>query len=54
MGVSLVFSFTTIWFVLATYYKRISAIFYDQRKSVFFALLLFDVVIDYVVFNTSV
>ena len=50
----LVFSLLpTIWFVLATYYKRISAIFYDQRKSVFFALLLFDVVTDYVVFNTS-
>jgi len=44
-----------IWFGLATYYKRVSALFYDQRKQVFLALVLFDVVSDYIVLtNTGV
>lgn len=40
-----------IWFGLSTYYKRISALFYEQRKGVFLAFLLFDIVSDYIVFN---
>ena len=28
-----------IWFGLATYYKRVSALFFDQRKQVFLALV---------------
>ena len=44
-----------IWFGLATYYKRVSALFYDQRKQVFLALVLFDIVSDYIVLtNTGV
>ena len=42
-----------IWFGLATYYKRISALFYEQRNGVFLALVLFEVVSDYIVFNSS-
>ena len=38
-----------IWFGLATYYKRVSALFYEQRKQVFFALVLFEIVSDYIV-----
>ena len=33
-----------IWFGLATYYKRVSALFFDQRKQVFLALVLFYIV----------
>ena len=32
-----------IWFGLATYYKRVSALFYDQRKEIFTALILFEI-----------
>ena len=42
-----------IWFGFATYYKRISALFYEQRNGVFLALVLFEVVSDYIVFNSS-
>lgn len=42
-----------IWFGLATYYKRISALFFDQRKGVFAALVLFEIVADYIVLTTS-
>ena len=42
-----------IWFGLATYYKRVSALFYDQRKQVFLALILFDIVSDYIFFSNS-
>tara|TARA_Y100000766_G_scaffold195299_1_gene167875 strand:- start:1438 stop:1962 length:525 start_codon:yes stop_codon:yes gene_type:complete len=42
-----------IWFGLATYYKRVSALFYDQRKGVFASLVLFDVVSDYIVLTSS-
>ena len=42
-----------IWFGLATYYKRVSALFFDQRKQVFLALVLFDIVSDYIVLSNS-
>ena len=34
-----------IWFGLATYYKRVSALFFDQRKQVFLALVLSDCIV---------
>ena len=42
-----------IWFGLATYYKRVSALFFEQRKEVFFSLLLFEIVSDYLVLSNS-
>ena len=42
-----------IWFGLATHYKRVSALFFDQRKQVFLALVLFDIVSDYIVLSSS-
>ena len=42
-----------IWFGLATYYKRVSALFFDQRKQVFLALVLFEIVSDYIVLSSS-
>ena len=42
-----------IWFGLATYYKRVSALFFDQRKQVFAALIIFDIVSDYIVLSNS-
>ena len=42
-----------IWFGLATYYKRVSAIFFEQRKQVFLALVLFDIISDYIVLSNS-
>ena len=42
-----------IWFGLATYYKRVSALFYDQRKEIFTALILFVFVSDYIVLSNS-
>ena len=42
-----------IWFGLATYYKRVSALFYDQRKEIFAALILFEIVSDYIVLSNS-
>jgi uncharacterized membrane protein YhaH (DUF805 family) len=30
-----------MWFGLATYYKRVSALFYENRLNVFFGLLIF-------------
>ena len=35
-----------IWFGLANYYKRISALFYEQRNNVFFTVIAFDVISD--------
>ena len=42
-----------IWFGLATLYKRVSALFFDQRKKIFLALVLFDVVSRYIVLSNS-
>ena len=42
-----------IWFGLATYYKRVSALFFDQRKQVFLALVLFEIISDYIVLSSS-
>ena len=35
-----------IWFGFANYYKRISALFYEQRNNIFFAVVAFDVISD--------
>tara|TARA_X000000950_G_C13767840_1_gene599655 strand:+ start:327 stop:851 length:525 start_codon:yes stop_codon:yes gene_type:complete len=42
-----------IWFGLTTSYKRISALFYEHRNSVFFSFVLFDIVSRYIAFNSS-
>ena len=42
-----------IWFGLATYYKSVSALFYDKRKEIFAALILFEIVSDYIVLSNS-
>ena len=42
-----------IWFGLATYYKRVSALFFEQRNGVFAALILFEAVSDYIVLSSS-
>ena len=42
-----------IWFGLATLYKRVSALFFDQRKQIFLALVLFDIVSRYIVLSNS-
>ena len=56
IGWIVIFIFTMIppiWFGLATYYKRVSALFYDQRKEIFAALILFEIVSDYIVLSNS-
>ena len=40
-----------IWFGLATYYKRVSALFYENRLNVFFGLLIFEITSDIVIFK---
>jgi hypothetical protein len=44
-----------IWFGLANYYKRISALFYEQRNNIFFAVVAFDVISDILIlkYNTG-
>tara|TARA_Y100000991_G_scaffold49712_1_gene35894 strand:- start:323 stop:718 length:396 start_codon:yes stop_codon:yes gene_type:complete len=44
-----------IWFGLANYYKRISALFYEQRNNVFFAVVAYDVISDILIlkYNTG-
>ena len=42
-----------IWFGLSTYYKSVSALFFEQRKVVFLALVFFEFVSDYIVLSTS-
>ena len=44
-----------IWFGLANYYKRISALFYEHRNNVFFAVVAFDVISDILIlkYNTG-
>ena len=42
----IVFIVPIIWFGLANYYKRISALFYEQRNNIFFAVVAFDVISD--------
>ena len=56
MGWIVIFILTMIppiWFGLATYYKRVSALFYNQRKEIFAALILFEIVSDYIVLSNS-
>ena len=38
-----------IWFGLASYYKRVSALFYDKRLNVFIGLLTFEILADIMV-----
>ena len=44
-----------IWFGLVNYYKRISALFYEQRNNIFFAVVTFDVISDIIIlkYNTG-
>lgn len=35
-----------IWFGLASYYKRVSALFYDNRLNIFIGLLAFEILAD--------
>ena len=35
-----------IWFGLASYYKRVSALFYDKRLNIFIGLLVFEILAD--------
>ena len=48
-----IFIIPPIWFGLATYYKRVSALFFEQRNRVFVALILFEAVSDYIVLSNS-
>ena len=38
-----------IWFGLASYYKRVSALFYDNRLNIFIGLLAFEILADIMV-----
>ncbi len=40
-----------IWFGLASYYKRVSALFYDKRLNVFIGLLVFEILADIMTFK---
>ena len=40
-----------IWFGVATYYKRVSALFYENRLNVFFGLLIFEITADIIIFK---
>jgi H+/gluconate symporter-like permease len=40
-----------MWFGLATYYKRVSALFYENRLNVFFGLLIFEITAYIIVFK---
>jgi hypothetical protein len=35
-----------VWFGLASYYKRVSSLFYDNRLNVFIGLLAFEILAD--------
>lgn len=46
--ISIVFSLIpVIWFGLASYYKRVSALFYENRLNVFTGLILFEIISDF-------
>ena len=48
--ISIIISFIpVIWFGLASYYKRVSALFYDKRLNVFIGLLAFEILADIMV-----
>ena len=38
-----------IWFGLASYYKRVSALFFDKRLNIFIGLLVFEILADIMV-----
>ena len=38
-----------IWFGLASYYKRVSALFFDKRLNIFIGLLIFEILADIMV-----
>ena len=40
-----------IWFGVATYFKRVSALFYENRLNVFFGLLIFEITADIILFK---
>lgn len=42
-----------IWFGMASYYKRVSALFYDNRLNVFAGLIVFEIAADIIVLNND-
>lgn len=38
-----------IWFGLAAYYKRVSALFFDNRLNVFMGLIVFEILADFII-----
>jgi len=40
-----------IWFTLATYYKRIIAVFEDQGKNIFYIFVAYEIVSDFIFLN---
>jgi hypothetical protein len=40
-----------IWFTLATYYKRIIAVFEDQGKSIFYIFVAYEIISDFIFLN---
>ena len=40
-----------IWFTLATYYKRIVAVFEDQGKNIFYIFVAYEIVSDFIILN---
>jgi len=38
-----------IWFGLAAYYKRVSALFFDNRLNVFMGLIVFEISADFII-----
>ena len=40
-----------IWFTLATYYKRIVAVFEDQGKNIFYIFVAYEIVSDFIFLN---
>ncbi len=51
---SLIFSLVPlIWFGLATYYKRVSALFYSNRVKAFFLFILAETILDMISLNSN-
>lgn len=40
-----------IWFAIATYYKRVSALFIESKDKIFAGLIAFEILADYIVFE---
>tara|TARA_B110000881_G_scaffold188563_1_gene178616 strand:- start:30 stop:443 length:414 start_codon:yes stop_codon:yes gene_type:complete len=40
-----------IWFGIATYYKRVAALFQESKDKIFASLIAFEILADYIVFE---